>query len=221
MIVDPKDSRTKDIYKLMIGSITPRPIAFVSSRSSGGVNNLAPYSFFTGVSVNPPAIGFSPLVNFEGRLKDSRINIEECGEFVVNIVSEDLVEKMNSCAVDVPPTVDEFNISCLTPVASDVVGVPRVKEARVSMECKLLELVEISKIKMGGAFIIGEVVRFHVDDSVVEDFRINPKLLATVGRMGGNTYCRTKDLFEMERPDLEQTMNLLKQQREKPILGRE
>ncbi len=199
MIVDPSAIEPVNCYKLLIGSITPRPIAFVLSTSVDGVNNLAPFSFFTAISANPPVIGFSPMITRGGRRRDSRDNIEARGEFVVNIVSEDFAERMNDTAVDVPPEVDEFELSGLTPIPCEVVGAPRVQEARVSMECKLVQVVDISQEFLGGAFVIGEVVRFHVDDSVINDFRIDPEKLATIGRMGGNTYARTTDRFDMAR----------------------
>ena len=160
---------------LMIGSITPRPIAFVSTTSADGVNNLAPFSFFTGISANPPVIGFSPMINLQNRRRDSRINIEASSEFVVNIVSEHFAEQMNATAVDVAPEIDEFELSGLTPVPCEIVAVPRVAEAAVSMECKLVQIVDISQQVLGGAFIIGEVVRFHVEDSIIDNFRIDPR----------------------------------------------
>ena len=199
MIIDPSTTEPINCYKLMIGSITPRPIAFVSSVSASGIYNLAPFSFFTAVSANPPVIGFSPMVVRDGLRRDTRNNIEACGEFVVNIVSEEFAEQMNATAVDVPPDVDEFELSGLTPIPSEVVAAPRVKEAHISMECKLLQVVDISQKVFGGAFVIGEVIRFHVDDALIDNFRIDPDKLATIGRMGGNTYTRTTDRFDMER----------------------
>jgi flavin reductase (DIM6/NTAB) family NADH-FMN oxidoreductase RutF len=199
MIIDPSTTAPVDCYKLLIGSITPRPIAFVSSVGADGVNNLAPFSFFTAVSAYPPAIGFSPMVVKPGGRRDTRNNIEARGEFVVNIVSEEFAEQMNATAVDVPPDVDEFALSGLTPVPCELVAAPRVKESHVSMECKLIQVVDISQEVFGGAFVIGKVVRFHVDDSVVEDFRIDPEKLATIGRMGGDTYARTTDRFDIAR----------------------
>ena len=210
MIIDPNSTEPTNIYKLLIGSITPRPIAFVSTLGADGVPNLAPFSFFTGISSNPPAVGFSPVITRGGRRRDSRVNAEETGEFVVNIVSHAIAQKMNETAVDVPPDVDEFSLSGLTQAKCEVVSAPRVAEAQVSMECKLLQVVEIGREVLGGAFVIGEVVRFHIDDSVVDDFRIDPDKLDTIGRMGGNTYTRTRDRFDMVRPDLEQTMSRLK-----------
>jgi flavin reductase (DIM6/NTAB) family NADH-FMN oxidoreductase RutF len=203
MIIDPANVDPVSSYKLMIGSITPRPIAFVSTTSPEGINNLAPFSFFTGVSANPPAIGFTPVINGEGRLRDTRLNIEATGEFVVNVVSEHFAKQMNATAVDVAPEVDEFELSGLTPASCEVVAPPRVAEAYVSMECKLIQVVEISNKILGGSFVIGEIVRFHVDDRVFDDYRIDADLLATVGRMGGNTYSRTADRFDLPRPTLD------------------
>lgn len=209
MIVDPSQTEPGNIYKLLIGSITPRPIAFVSTVSKDGINNLAPYSFFTGVSANPPVIGFSPMINMEGRLRDSRLNIEAYEEFVVNVVSEDIAERMNATAVDVPPEIDEFELAGLTPLPCNVVSAPRVKEARISMECKLVQVVELSKEKLSGAFVMGEIVQFHIDDDIFDNFRIDPDKLKTVGRMGGVSYTRTTDRFDLQRPDLNEVMNKL------------
>ena len=202
MIIDPTEISPVESYKLLIGSITPRPIAFVSSIDESGIYNLAPFSFFTGISANPPVIGFSPMINFQQQLRDSRNNIEATGEFVVNIVSERFVEQMNSTAVDVPPDVDEFALSGLTPVPCEVVKAPRVSESQFSMECRLLQVVDISQEVLGGAFIVGQVVRFHVDDAIIDNYRIDPEAIDTVGRMGGNDYVRTRDRFAMARPEL-------------------
>lgn len=210
MIVDPAQTTPGNIYKLLIGSITPRPIAFVSTVNKDGVNNLAPYSFFTGVSANPPVIGFSPMINMEGRLRDSRLNSEAYKEFVVNVVSEDIAAKMNATAVDVPPEVDEFELSGLTPAPCNIVSAPRVKEARISMECKLIQVVELSKEKLSGAFVMGEIVQFHIADEIFDNYRIDADKLNTVGRMGGMSYTRTTDRFDLQRPDLEEVMKTLK-----------
>lgn len=200
MVIDPKVTEPLNLYKLMIGSILPRPIAFVSTMGADGIYNLAPFSFFTGVSANPPMIAFTPMVGATGRRKDTLINCERLGEFVVNVVSEDVVRQMNETAAEFPPEVDEFEVSGLTPVPSDLVAVPRVKECHVAMECKLREIVHLSSLPLGGSLVIGEVVRFHVDDAYFDDFRIDPALLRPVGRMAGSTYTRTTDRFELVRP---------------------
>ncbi|HLB01415.1 MAG TPA: flavin reductase family protein, partial [Bacteroidota bacterium] len=163
MIIDPKKHHYKEIYKLLIGSIVPRPIALVSSISADGIPNLAPFSFFNGVCSNPPIILFSTVVREGGRAKDTLSNIEAKREFVVNIVSEDFTDKMNACSADYPPEVDEFLVTGLTPVKSDIVRPARVKESRVSMECRLARIVTFGEGRAGnGSTIFGEVALFHV-----------------------------------------------------------
>jgi len=201
MIVDPGAADPRNVYKLMIGAIVPRPIAFVSTISPDGILNLAPFSFFMGVCANPPVIAFAPTIRpTDGRQKDTLNNIEATREFVVNIVSEEFAEKMNQCSGEYPPQVDEFAVSGLTPVASDLVKPPRVAESKVNMECRLFQLVRISDKPLGGSVVLGEIVRFHVDDALIDDFRIDPDKLRAIGRMGGSGYARTRDRFELVRP---------------------
>ena len=200
MIIDPLASEPKDVYKLLIGSIVPRPIAFVSSQSQDRINNLAPYSFFTGISANPPVIGFSPMKVKSDRDRDTKNNIKNTSEFVINIVSHGFSEEMNVTSADVSPDVDEFELANLTPIESDLVAPPRLKEAKISMECRLLQIVEISQKLLGGAFVIGEVVRFHVCNDIISNYKIDPDKLKPIGRMGGLEYTRTKDRFTLERP---------------------
>lgn len=200
MIIDPRSTEPLNLYKLLIGSVLPRPIAFVSTMGADGIYNLAPYSFFTAVSANPPILAFAPQLSIDGRRKDTLVNCERLGEFVVNVVSEDVVRQMNETAADFPPEIDEFEVSGLTPVPSEVVAVPRVKECHVAMECKLREIVQLSTLPMGGSLVLGEVVRIHVDDDYFDDFRIDPAKLRAVGRMAGATYARTTDRFDLERP---------------------
>jgi len=201
VIVDPQSTEPVNIYKLMIGAIVPRPIAFVSTISPEGVRNLAAFSFFTAISANPPAICFSPMVrSTDSKQKDTRRNVAATREFVVNVVSEEFAEKMNLTAPDFPPDVDEFVVSGLTAIPSDLVRPPRVAESHISMECKLIDIVSISAKPLGGSLVIGEVLRFHVDDAIMDHFRIDPDKLHAIGRMAGNTYTRTTDRFEMVRP---------------------
>jgi flavin reductase (DIM6/NTAB) family NADH-FMN oxidoreductase RutF len=198
VIIDPSTSAPINIYKLLVGAVVPRPIAFVSTISPEGVPNLAPFSFFTVASANPPVLCFT--TSFREPRKDTLVNVRAIGEFVVNIVSEEFAAKMNVTSGEYPYGVDEFSQSGLTPVASDIVRPPRVRESHVNMECKLLQTIEVSNKPMGGTLILGEVVRFHVDDEIIEEFRIDPDKLAAVGRMAGNTYIRTRDRFDMVRP---------------------
>jgi flavin reductase (DIM6/NTAB) family NADH-FMN oxidoreductase RutF len=199
--IDPADSDPRNVYKLMIGAIVPRPIAFVSSLSKDGVRNLAPFSFFTAVSANPPVVCFSPMIRgIDVSKKDTLRNIEATGEFVINVVSEDFAQAMNLCSGEYPPDIDEFALSKLTPIASEAVKPPRVAEARVQMECTLLEVVHISAKPLGGSLVLGKIVRFHVDDAIVNNFQIDPDKLNAVGRMGGAAYTRTSNRFDMRRP---------------------
>lgn len=201
MIIDPAEASAQNTYKLLVGVIVPRPIAFVSTLDAGGIRNLAPFSFFTAVSANPPVIVFSPMIRpADSSRKDTLNNIEANGEFVVNIVSEDFGEAMNLTSGEYAPHVDEFQVSGLTPVPSDLVRPPRVGESRVSMECRLVQIVHVSPKPLGGSLVLGEVLRFHIADEVFEDYRIDPDKLLPIGRMGGPAYTRTTDRFEMERP---------------------
>ncbi len=201
MIVNPDEHLPKDIYKLMIGAIVPRPIAFVSTISAAGVRNLAPFSFFTGVGSNPPAVCFCPARReSDGARKDTLRNVLETGEFVVNVVSEEIAAQMNMCAADFEPEIDEFEIAGLTSVPSDLVKPPRVGESPIQMECRLLQTVEICDQPLGATLVIGRVLRFHIADELFDDFRIDPDKLRAVGRMGGPTYTRTLDRFSLPRP---------------------
>ncbi len=201
MIINPAEHDYRNIYKLMVGVIVPRPIAFVSTISPEGIRNLAPFSFFTGISANPPVICFSPMIRgSDGGRKDTLRNIEAVKEFVVNVVSEEFAEKMNICSAEFPPEVDEFAMSGLTPIPSDLVKPPRVKESHINMECRLLQIVDVSSKPLGGSIVLGEVLRFHIDDSLIDDYKIDPDKLHSIGRMGGPTYTRTTYRFDLTRP---------------------
>ncbi len=201
MIVDPATTDQPSVYKLLIGSVVPRPIAFVSTVSVEGVYNVAPFSFFTVASSNPPVLVFSvSRRSHPDPRKDTLRNITTTREFVVNIVSEEFAEKMNVCSGDYPPEVDEFQRSGLTPAPSDLVKAPRVAESHINMECRLLYTIEMSGLAGGGNLVLGEVIRFHLDDAYFHNFRIDQDKLRAIGRMAGNSYTRTQDRFDMTRP---------------------
>lgn len=197
------DLKTRDAYRLMIGAIVPRAIAWVSSLSASGVPNLAPYSFFTGLCPSPPTICFSVVHGRERRegKKDSRRNVEETGEFVVNVVSEAVAEAMNLTSGEYDEDVDEFALAKLTPAPSVAVKVPRVAEAPIALECRLVQIVEVGRAPMGAGLVIGEIVHFHIDDEIYENGRINPHKLRPVGRLAGDSYSTTHDIFDLIRPD--------------------
>ncbi|MFZ0481129.1 MAG: flavin reductase family protein [Terriglobales bacterium] len=199
--IDPAAEAPGNLYKLMIGMIVPRPIAFVSTVDARGIRNLAPFSYFTGCSTNPPVVCFCAAVRPGPRPhKDTLSNIEATGEFVVNIVSEDFAEKMNAASVEAPPEIDEFDLVGLTPIASELVKPPRVAESRIHMECRLRQIVHVSERPGGGSLILGDVLRFHIQLELLDGYKIDPHQLKAIGRMGGPTYVRTCDRFEMQRP---------------------
>jgi flavin reductase (DIM6/NTAB) family NADH-FMN oxidoreductase RutF len=201
LAIDPAQHATNDIYKLMVGSIVPRPIALVSTVDEAGVRNLAPFSYFTACSSNPPVVVFCPINRPQPHgAKDTLRNIIATREFVVNIVSEEFAGGMNATAAQVPPHVDEFELSELTAIPSDLIKPPRVAESHIHMECRLLQLVQVSDQPGGGSLVLGEVLRFHVREDLFENFRIDPDKLRAIGRMAGSTYIRTTDRFDLERP---------------------
>jgi flavin reductase (DIM6/NTAB) family NADH-FMN oxidoreductase RutF len=185
--------------------IVPRPVALVATMSREGVANLAPFSFFCGVGAVPPTVLFCPALREAGsaetgQRKDTLQNVEETGEFVINVVSEAMAAGANEASANVPPEVDEFPLSGLTPIASEAVRPPRVAESPAQMECKLTQVIYTGHTPRSGVIVLGEVVRFHVRAELVEDFRIDPAGLNAVGRMAGHTWVRTRDRFELNQP---------------------
>ena len=201
MIYDPTEHPFLETHKLMIGSIVPRPIAFVSTLSKDGLENLAPFSYFNGICSNPPSIMFCPARRgYDGKTKDTLNNIRDTEEFAVNIVSEDFAEQMVSTSTDFEPEVNEFEVSGLTPVPCQKIAPPKVAEAKISFECKLNQIVPVGNEGPGGGFVvIGTIVLFHIDDDVYEDGYINLEKLRPIGRLAGNMYTRTTDKLEIIR----------------------
>jgi flavin reductase (DIM6/NTAB) family NADH-FMN oxidoreductase RutF len=186
--------------RVLTGVVVPRPIAFVSSRSAAGLVNLAPYSFFNAVAYDPPTIVFSSSRHAGDKRKDILANIEETGEFVVNVVVDTIAEAMNRTAAEYPAEVDEFTIAGLTPLPSDLVKPPRVAESPVNMECRLNQIVPIGQGRHQHGLVIGEIVLLHIRDDIINGHRINHQKLQPTGRLAGSMYCHTADVFEMVRP---------------------
>jgi flavin reductase (DIM6/NTAB) family NADH-FMN oxidoreductase RutF len=201
MILKPEELSTKDNYKLLIGSVVPRPIAWVSTISKEGVRNLAPFSFFTALTSNPPTVGFAPTrKGSQAEKKDTLANVEISKEFVVNMVTEENALQMVKTATEFAPEVDEFERIGLTALESEIVKPPRVKESPISLECKLYQIVYIGDGTAGsGAFVIGEIVAYHIDDSLYSDGRIDTARLKPVGRLAGQEYTTLGRCFSMER----------------------
>jgi flavin reductase (DIM6/NTAB) family NADH-FMN oxidoreductase RutF len=198
MILDPGQLSPRDMYAFMIGAIVPRPIAFVSTVVTSGQFNVAPFSYFNAISSAPPLVGISINRRSTGP-KDTLRNIQDTGDFVVNVVSESLFEKMVEASGDWPMDVDEFEIAGLTPVASDLVRSPRVAESPIHMECRLYRAIEFGTT----TFVVGEILRGHIADAFVSDGRIDPERLKPVGRLGGNGYSIVRDVVQRTRPKVE------------------
>jgi flavin reductase (DIM6/NTAB) family NADH-FMN oxidoreductase RutF len=200
VIIDPSELDPQSVYKLLIGSVVPRPIAWISTVSTGGVRNLAPFSFFTVASRQPPmlCISVGPRVDSNIPTKDTLDNVEETGEFVVNIVSLSLSNTMFESSKSHPPEADEFEKAGLTPAPCEVVGAPRVEEAGVGMECLLDRVLPLGSDHL----VIGRVVRFHVRDELYgENGRIDVAGLDPLGRLAGD-YTKVETIFELPKEDL-------------------
>ena len=182
-------------YKAMISLIIPRPIAFVSSIGPAGNVNLAPFSYFNGVSSAPPIISISVGPKRTGT-KDTSANIRREKEFVVNVVTPDLMQGVIIGATDHPPEVSELDLAKLTPSPSTKIRTPGVKESPIRMECALQQVVEVEG---GTSLILGRIVHVHVDDAIWTDGRVDPRKLTFVGRLGDDLYCRVNDIFEAAR----------------------
>jgi flavin reductase (DIM6/NTAB) family NADH-FMN oxidoreductase RutF len=195
MIVDPASVPERQSYRLMISAFIPRPIAFVSTRSRSGIDNAAPFSYSMGVSSRPMVLGVS-IGERDGRPKDSARNILDTREFVVNLVTESLAEKMNLASADFAPDVSEFDEAGLTRAPSVAIQPPRILESPVNFECRLIRAVRVAD----NFVFFGEALRLHVDDRILTDGLVDVRKLRAIGRMGGPQYCRTQDVFEMVRP---------------------
>ncbi len=190
--------------RVLTGVVVPRPIAFVSTISNSGNVNLSPYSFFNAVSYDPPLIIFSSSkFTSDGKLKDSLSNIEQNCEFVVNIVNENIIEAMNKTAAEYPEDVNEFDVANLTQIDSDLVKPPRLSESPVNMECKLERIITLGTEAHPQGLVIGEIIQLHIDDEIISGHRINHEKLKPVGRLAGNMYTHTYDVFELMRPSYE------------------
>jgi len=188
MQFDPSAQTYRENYALMSACIVPRPIAFVSTVSGEGLPNLAPFSYFNGITSAPPTLSIAIARKSRGSgRKDTLTNILDTGEFVVNVVSVAMTEGMNRTASDFAPEVNEFEEAGFTEAPAVKVQAPLVKESPVKMECVLYKSIEIGGMQPGAGFlIIGEIVLFHVDDAIMNEGKIDVQKLDPLGRLSGN-----------------------------------
>jgi flavin reductase (DIM6/NTAB) family NADH-FMN oxidoreductase RutF len=202
MVIDFSKIEARHAYAWMAGLITPRPIAWVSTLGADGRDNLAPFSFFTGVTSNPPTLLFVPVNDRFGQKKHTVLNIEETREFVVNTVSFALAEKMSACAALLPRGESEFDAFGVARAACEAVKPPRVAEAPAAFECALEKIVDVGEGASGAHIIIGRILRAHVSGEILNaEGRVDALKLDSIGRLGGESYSRTRELFEVARPD--------------------
>lgn len=195
--IDPVTLTERENYKFLIGSIIPRPVAFVTTVSEDGILNGAPFSYFNIVSSNPPMISLS-IQRKDGQHKDTARNILQSKEFVVHIVDEENVGQINETAASLPPEQSEVELANLTPIDSVKVTTPGVKEAKIRMECVLEHALELGE--QSTDFIIGKVVQFHIKEELYSKGRIDQTGLAAVSRLAGNDYAKIGEVFTIERP---------------------
>jgi flavin reductase (DIM6/NTAB) family NADH-FMN oxidoreductase RutF len=211
MHVNVSELSHRELYNILLSSVAPRPIAWVSTLSATGHPNLAPFSFFNCVCVSPPLLAFAPALRppkdagsssteAPGEAKDTLRNIRETKEFVVNVVTYDLLQPMNITSGEYAPTVNEFELAKVTPQPSTLVRPERVAESPVSFECRLRQILDFSTVPDGTSLVIGEIVAIHINDAHLKDGRIDRNSLDLIGRMGGLQYTRTSERLELARP---------------------
>ncbi|HVM00007.1 MAG TPA: flavin reductase family protein [Egibacteraceae bacterium] len=188
---DPHELAPRECYFLLTSLVVPRPIAWVSTLSEAGTRNLAPHSYFNMISSYPPIVHFTST-----GVKDTLRNVRATGEFVVNVVSRDLLEVMNATAADFPPGEDEFAWAGLEPAPSATVAPPRVAAARASLECRMREVLSMGN----GNMVFGDVLHVHVADGIWRDGRVAPELLEPVGRLSGGGYALVDEVTHLPRP---------------------
>jgi len=202
MEISPDALSRQSIYKILIGSVVPRPIGWISTINTRGQPNLAPFSFFNVVCPKPPTVLFCPMIRgTDSNPKDTLNNVKATGEFVVNIVSEELTSAMVASSVEIAPDVNEFELTGLETAPSVVVKPPRVAGSSIHFECTVKQIIEIGNQPGGGSVVLGEIVHLHVDERVlIGEDKIDLAALRPIGRLAGSAYVRVTDIFEIERP---------------------
>jgi flavin reductase (DIM6/NTAB) family NADH-FMN oxidoreductase RutF len=196
VILDPEKLGARDTYKFLIGSVVPRPIAWTSTVGLDGIHNLAPFSFYTVASRNPPtlAVSIGPRTDDQAPQKDTLKNIQDTAEFVINVVSMELANSMHESSLGHAPDADEFAAANLTPAECEVVKAPRVEEALISSECAVEQIIPVG----GDHLVLGRIVRFHIRADIYKDGRVDLESLDPLGRLAGN-YTRLGGIFELPR----------------------
>lgn len=200
MQFDTNTTSASILYKLLTGTVIPRPIGWISTVDEKGINNLAPFSFFNAVGEDPPHVMFS-TVRTGDQNKDTLNNVLQNRQFVVNLVTEDVVIPMNTSAQQVAPEIDEFTLANVTPISSSIVKPMRVKECLVHFECEMVHHYFLEDHKNGGAcIIIGKILMMHIADEILmENYKIDLEKYKPIARLAGSNYARLGDVFQVKR----------------------
>jgi flavin reductase (DIM6/NTAB) family NADH-FMN oxidoreductase RutF len=201
MLVDVKNTPVVEVYQMLVGLVTPRPIAWVTTQSKSGVINLAPFSFFNMFGANPPVVVFSPTLKRDGSKKDTLINIEANGEFVINASTEKHAELINLSSMMLPIEESELELTGQSTIASTSIQTPRLADVPFALECRVLQIVPVGQGPISANLVIGEVLTMHIDNDILgEDSYPDPRKLKAIARLGNEYWCRTQDLFQLKRP---------------------
>ena len=199
MILNAQQLSNTEMYKILIGSVAPRPIAWAGTRSLDGINNLAPFSFYNCFSSTPPIVGFSPLPRLDGRNKDTLQNVQDSKCFTLSCASYPLVKAMSKSSATLEPGEDEFAYAGLTPAEARHINAPYVAEALLVFECELRQIISFGNEPGAGNLILGEIKYIHIDDAIYANGRIDIEKLDPVGRLAGDWYATVRDRFELPR----------------------
>ncbi len=201
MQIDVSKTDVVSVYQMMVGLVTPRPIAWVTTLSPSGVVNLAPFSFFNAFGANPPVVVFSPTLKRDGGKKDTLINIEANGEFVINASTEKHAELINMSSRMLLPDESEVEMIGQKTLPSIKIKPPRLADVPWALECKVLQVIPIGNGAISANLVIGEIVTMHIEDAVLDEKgQPDPHKIKSIARLGGEYWCRTQDLFQLERP---------------------
>ena len=201
MQIDISKTDVVAVYQMLVGLVTPRPIAWVTTLSKSGVVNLAPFSFFNAFGANPPVVVFSPTLKRDGGKKDTLINIEANGEFVINASTEQHADLINMSSKMLLPDESEVDMTGLSTLQSEKVKPPRLADVPFALECKVMQIIPVGTGAISANLVIGEIVMMHIDDAVLDPKgQPDPRKIKAIARLGGEFWCRTQDLFQLERP---------------------
>ena len=201
MQVKVADISVLEVYQWMVSLVTPRPIAWVTTLSQTGVVNLAPFSFFNVFGANPPIVVFSPTLRRDGSKKDTLLNLEKMGEFVIHAATEQHIEQINLSSQTIPPDESEVSLVGMKTIASTLVKPPRLCDVPFALECRVREILSMGSGPIAANLVVGEVLLMHIDEAVLDTKgMVDPTKLKSVARLGAEYWCRTQQLFSTKRP---------------------